>query len=180
MAQKTLLTAEQFYRDYSGREGRYELVRGEVVEMTPPGWEHGWIVSNIVRVLSTFVREHDLGRVVVESGYRLERRPDTVRGPDVSFVRKERLSKAGKGFFPGAPDLAVEVVSPSDTASMLAGKVRDYQRAGVEQTWLFYPEDRQVQVCPRGGAARWYGEDDTLEGGDLLPGFAMPVREFFK
>lgn len=179
--QRTLHTAEEFFRAYSSKEGDYELVRGEVIEMPPPGWIHGGVATNIAIALGTFARQHDLGRVVVESGFTLERDPDTVRGPDVAFVRKDRVPAGGPttAFFPGAPDLAVEVVSPDDTAAGLEAKVHEYLSSGTQQVWLAYPESRRVHVYHRDGTARWYTEEDTLESGDLLPGFSVPVRELF-
>ncbi|MBI2917691.1 MAG: Uma2 family endonuclease [Chloroflexi bacterium] len=179
--QRTLLTADQFFREYAGKEGRYELVRGEVVPMTPPGTVHGAVMMNIGAILRAHVKEHELGLVVGESGFLLEHAPDTVRGPDVSFVRKARIAAGGVpvAFYPEAPDLAVEVVSPSDTAAELEVKVREYLRNGTAQVWLAYPESRTVHVYNRDGTARWYGEDETLEGADVLPGFSVPVREFF-
>jgi Uma2 family endonuclease len=179
--QRTLLNADEFFRLYSGKEGDYELVRGELIEMPPPGGVHGGVAVNIASALHTHVRQHDLGRVVVESGFTLEREPDTVRGPDVAFIMKEHLSSEGlpRAFVERAPDLAVEVVSPSDTAAQLENKVHDYLRSGTQQVWLVYPDSRRVVVYGPEGVARWYGEGDTLQGRDLLPGFSMPLGEFF-
>ena len=93
--QRTLLTADDFFRQYSHGEGNCELVKGEVIQMPPPGGVHGGTAVNIAIALGAFVREHDLGRVLVETGFHLERQPDTVRGPDVSFVTKERMPSTG-------------------------------------------------------------------------------------
>ena len=116
--QRTIFTSEEFFREYAHQDGNFELVKGEVIEMSPPGVGHGYIALNVGSEMRTFVRAHDLGIVMVESGFRIERGPDTVRGPDVSFVVKERLAdrRIPAGYFDGAPDLAVEIVSPSDTA----------------------------------------------------------------
>ncbi len=178
---KTLMTADQFFREYGGKEGWYELVRGEVVQLTLPGAVHGAVVVNIAATLEAHVRAHDLGLVMVASGFVVEHSPDTVRGPDVSFVSRARIAAGGVpvAFFQKAPDLAVEVVSPSDTAAELEVKVRDYLRNGAMQVWLAYPESRTLHVYHRDGTARWYGENETLDGGDVLPGFSVPVREFF-
>lgn len=177
----TLLSAEDFFRLYSHKEGHYELVKGEVVEMPPPGIVHGGIAVNIASPLHTHVRRHNLGRVIVEGGFCLECWPDTVRGPDVAFIRRERIPSEGlpQAFFAGAPDLAVEVVSPSDTAAELEAKVHDYLRAGSQQVWVAYPHSHRVVVFRPDGSAHWYSEEDTLEGGDLLPGYSLPVREIF-
>lgn len=180
MAQKTLVTAEEFYRDYSGREGRHELVRGEVVTMTPPGIEHAGIALKAGSRLLDHATRRELGWVGVEGGFVLG--PSTVRGPDVAFIRRERLpaGSAPRGFFQGAPDLAVGVVSPSDTAADLDVRVHDYLAAGASQVWVVYPDTRRVAVHDPDGTARWYTEDDTLDGGDLLPGFSVKVSEFFE
>lgn len=180
--QHTLLTAEEFFRLYSDKEGHYELVKGEVIEMAPPGGVHGGVAVNIASALHVYVRQHDLGRVVVESGFRLESDPDTVRGPDVAFIRRERIPQGGlpRAFFTVAPDLAVEVVSPSDTAVELEAKVHDYLRAGAQRVWVFYPDSRRVAVYRPDGTTRWYGEDETLEDEELLPGFSLPLREVFE
>lgn len=179
--QETLLTTEQFIREYGRSPGRHELVQGEVLEMAPPGGRHGKVALNVGSILRTFVRERGLGEVVVESGFALRRGPDTVRGPDVAFVRQERLGPGGppRGFFEGAPDLAVEVVSPDDSAADMEVRVQDYLAAGAAQVWLIYPDSRTVHMYMHGGVSRWYGEGETLPGGDILPGFSAPVRELF-
>ena len=116
MRTTTLLTGDDLLR--MPEEGkRFELVRGEMVEMAPPGIEHGKRSGRIFRLLDEFVEEQDLGTVTVESGFYLERSPDTVRGPDVAFISKERLDPNAEvtGFGEIVPDLAVEVISPNDT-----------------------------------------------------------------
>ncbi len=178
--QRTLLTAEEFFRLYSHQEGDFELVKGEIVEMAPPGWDHGETAVNIASALGSFARRHNLGRVVVETGFRLESQPDTVRGPDIAFVRKERVPVGGlRGFFTGAPDLAVEVVSPSDTASEIEQKVQDYLRSGTQRVWVVYPDSRRVQVYSPDGTSRGYREDAAIEDQDLLPGFSLSLGEIF-
>jgi Uma2 family endonuclease len=179
--QRTLLTAEDFFHLYSHKDGHYELVRGEVIKMSPPGGVHGGIAANITMALGPFVRQHNLGRAVVETGFCLECRPDTVRGPDVAFIRRERIPEEGlpKAFFSGAPDLAVEVVSPSDTAAELTTKVQDYLRNGAQRVWVVYPDSQGVWVHRPDGTARWYSVDMTLEDEGLLPGFSLALREVF-
>jgi Uma2 family endonuclease len=112
--QRTLLTAEEFFWQYSSKEGRFSLVKGKVVEAPFLVWVQGATVANIAAELEAFVRQDHLGVVVIGAGFTLERHPDMVYGPNVSFVRKERTPKEGlpQGYFEGAPDLAVEVVSP--------------------------------------------------------------------
>ncbi len=179
--QRTLLTADEFFRLYSHRDGDYELVKGEVVKMAPPGGVHGGTAVNIAIALGTFVRQHDLGRVVVESGFRLESQPDTVRGPDEGFITNQRLPSDGlpRAVFIGAPDLAGEVVSPSDTASEMEQKVQDYLRNGASRVWVVYPDTRTVGVYRPDGTARLYSGDSVIEDEELLPGFALPLSEIF-
>jgi Uma2 family endonuclease len=179
--QRTLLTAGEFFQLYSHREGNYELVKGEVIEMPPPGGVHGVVAVNIATALHTFVRQHDLGRVVVESGFRLGSQPDTVRGPDVAFITRERIPAEGlpRAFFEGAPDLAVEIVSPTDNATELEIKVHDYLRNGAQRVWVVYPDSRRVAVHRPDGTARWYSEDAAIEDQEFLPGFSLPLREIF-
>ncbi len=179
--QRTLLTAEEFFWLYSHKEGDYELVRGEVIEMAPPGGIHGSTASNIVYFLQAYNRQHQIGRVVVETGFCLQCRPDTVRGPDVAFVRQERVPPEGmpRAYFQGPPDLAVEVVSPSDTAAELETKVYEYLNSGAQRVWVFYPDTRRVAVHRPDGTARWYTEEATLEDPELLPGFSLAIREVF-
>ncbi|MBI4339512.1 MAG: Uma2 family endonuclease [Chloroflexi bacterium] len=178
--QQTLLTVEDFYRLYSGKEGHYELVEGEVVKMAPPGFQHGEIALKIGSLLLAHAQQHRLGRVGVEAGFILG--PGTVRGPDVAFVRQERIPAGGgpQAFFNGPPDLAVEVVSPSDTAAQIEMKVHDYLRSGVAQVWVAYPEGKRVHVYTKDGKALRYESGDALPGGDLLPGFSVAVREIFE
>lgn len=176
---RTLMTADDSFCLYSHKDEHYELVKGKVVEMTPPGGVRGGIAVNIAIPLGTFVRSHDLGRVVVESGFHLERQPDTVRGPDVSFIRKERIPERGlpRAFFAGAPDLAVEIVSPSDSAAGLEAKVRDYLRAGSLRVWAVYPDSKGVAVHRPGGSVLWHGEGKTIEDEELFPGFSLGLDE---
>lgn len=179
--QHKLLTAEEFFQRYAHKDGRYELAKGKVIEMTPPGGIHGAVVVNITGALWYYLREHPLGRLFAESGFILERRPDTVRGPDVSFVTTEHLPATGvpKAFFEGTPDLAIEVVSPSNTPAQVNAKVREYLRNGAQQVWVAYPDERAVVVHHKDGSVRRYEEGDVLDGGTLLPGFALAVREVF-
>ena len=122
---------------------------------------------------------------MVETGYRLERDPDTLRGPDVSFISADRVSAEGLGsaYVQGPPDLAVEVVSPSDSAAEVEGKVHDYLSSGLSSgtrtVWMVYASTRKVLACSLDGSVRWYQEEDTLEDQELLPGFAVPVAEQF-
>jgi Uma2 family endonuclease len=177
-ATERLLTAEDLY-GLPDDDQDYELVEGRLVVSEPPGWTHGDIAASIAAALVPFVRAHGLGRVVVESGYVLARRPDTVRGPDVSFVRADRLPAADVAhrFYEGAPDLAIEIVSPDDRAAEVARTVQGYLRAGTRAVWVVYPDTRSIVVHGPDGLARLHGPDDAIDGGDVLPGFSAPVAE---
>lgn len=176
-----LVTAEEVFENPPS--GRYELVRGEVIEMSPTGFEHGEIVGNIVGLLYSFVRKQRIGVVAgAETGFILARNPDTVRGADVAFVTTERsaLQKNKEKFFDGPPDLAVEVVSPSDRAADVEEKILDYLRAGTRLVLVVYPRTKTIAVHRPKKDVKILTIEDTLEGYDVLPGFSIPVREIFE
>ncbi len=161
---------------------RRELVEGELREMTPAGFQHGRIAGNIAGELRNHVRAHDLGVIATaEAAYLLSVDPDTVRSPDVSFVRRERIEEVGDptGFWPGAPDLAVEVISPTDRYSQVLEKVGDYVDAGTPLVVVVDPPARSVTVYRSRTDLIVLTEDDVLEGGDVVPGWKLPVREIF-
>ena len=183
--QKTLLTADEFYHFCRKSEGRYELVGGEVIELAPVNEEHGNVAFNISGAFYVYSRRYGVGRGAVETGYRLRQNPDTVRGPDVSFnLGSQPLEAATRtGFVPGAPDIAVEVVSPSNTATEMQRRVSEYLEAGSQRVWLVYPatpeSPRRVLVHRSDGARETYGGDDTITDEELLPGFSLPLSEIF-
>jgi Uma2 family endonuclease len=173
-------TAQQLLA--AGDIGRCELVRGELILMSPAGSEHGWIVTNITAPLAIFVKQHSLGRVFgAETGFRIGHDPDTVRAPDVAFVTAERIgARLAAGFFPGAPDLSVEVLSPDDRAGEVLAKVQDWLDAGCRAVWVADPRTRTVTVYRSRSEIVVLGESETLSGGNLLPGFSLPVGELFQ
>jgi Uma2 family endonuclease len=180
MATAGLVTAGALER--MGTRARHlELVRGVLVPVNPPGYEHGRIAVLISAKLLAFAQRAALGTVQVESGFTLFRDPDTVRGPDVSFVRRERLAAAPRhGFFAGAPDVAVEVRAPEVSLKELFEKADDYVRAGAGLVWVVDAESETVYVCRAGRERSRLGKGDTLEGGEVLPGFALEIRELFE
>jgi Uma2 family endonuclease len=176
-----LLTAEDLLT-LPDDDKRYELVRGELVCMAATGGRHGIIASRLDYRLRAFVEAHDLGEVcAAETGFRLAQNPDTVRAPDVSFIARERLPAAGapEGYWPFAPDLAVEVVSPSDRSDDVLAKVQEYLRAGTRLVWVFHPRTRTVMVYRINGEVQLLRAQDELSGEDLLPGFHCQVDELF-
>ena len=154
----------------------------EVVREPPAGFGHGVHAARIGSVLQAWAERHEAGVVcAAETGFVLFRDPDTVRAPDAAFVSEERLAQVAdrEPFFEGAPDLAVEVVSPGDRAPEVAAKVRDYLGAGSRQVWIIRPRERTLTVHRPGAAPRHLGADTTLEGGDVLPGFSLRVARIF-
>ena len=181
-ASSMTMTVEEFLAS-SVPDGKAELVRGELRVTPPPGAPHGVAGSNLVYTLTTHVRSHGLGRVFGDSfGYELVRLPRTVRVPDASFVRAERLPPEGIG--PGllkfAPDLAIEVLSPSESASELEEKLDDYLFSGTQLVWVVDPVRRTVMIVPADAPVRWVREGNTLDGGTVIPGFTCPVSEIFE
>jgi Uma2 family endonuclease len=181
-AAQDCLTAEEFFALPEPADGsRQELVRGKVETVPNPGLEHGEVTGNAYIQLKTFASLHKLGRVFVESGTLVDRNPDTVRGPDVSFYSKERLPLDLRviAYHDQPPDLCVEVVTPSNTRRKLRDKVKEYFFAGVRAVWLIDPEDRSVTVFTEPLEGRVLSEGKILDGGDVLPGFACPVADLF-
>lgn len=180
MSRKTLVTADELEQMPDDDSVQIELDEGELITMPPAGEEHGNVEVEIVSRLRNFVREHKLGRVYAgDTGFRL--RDDTVRAPDVAFVRKSRVEAVrSKGFARGVPDLAVEIFSPSDNVRQLMRKVKQYLAAGCHTVWIIYPERKEAQVVDASGTDRLLTAGDTLDAPDLLPGFAVRVGELFE
>ncbi len=176
-----LMTAEELLRLPRGT-WRYELVNGKLRRMAPSGFTHGTVAAEIGARLTTFVREQGLGQVcAAETGFFLRRDPDTVRAPDAAFVSTatlERASPAG-GFFPGAPDLAIEVISPSDTHTNVEEKVAEWLAAGTKVVVVLDPRRKATRICRPGGEVLTLGPADTLSVADLLPGWLVPLSEIF-
>jgi Uma2 family endonuclease len=178
----TVVTVDEFLT-LDLPDGKAELVRGEVRVTPPPGAPHGVAAVNLLFALETHVRANGFGRVFGDSfGYELIRLPHTVRVPDVSFVGAGRLPKEGIG--PGllklAPDLAIEVLSPSESASALEEKLDDYAFAGTPLVWVVDPKRRTVMIVATNAPVRWLREGDMLDGGEVIPGFACAVAEIFE
>lgn len=179
MAIVAQITTAQQLLEMPGHE-HFELVEGELVPMSPPGFDHGCIVSDIAAILREFVRTGKLGLVAVEAGFWVSHDPDTVRSPDVAFVRAERIPPGGvRAFFDGAPDLAVEVISPSDRASDVLAKAQDWLQSGCTAVWVVDPETRTVTVYSRRPQTLFLSLNDTLACEELLPGFCLPVSQLF-
>jgi Uma2 family endonuclease len=174
-----LITAEEFAL-MPGSEHK-ELVRGEIIDTMPPSREHGRIALAIGALLRLWASQGSWGEVGVESGFILAHDPDIVRGPDVYYVRADRVLADDKpnAFWTIAPDLAIEVISPSETLEEVRAKIRDFLSAGTPLVWTIHPSSREVVVHTPDGLARTYGADDVIEYPDILPGFSCKVAELF-
>ena len=180
--ERKLMTAEELLR--LPDDGlRHELVRGELRTMAPTGFEHGGVTSKIDRSLGSHVEAHRLGWVGVgEVGFRLTDDPDTVRAPDVAFIRDERLREVGRptGYWPGAPDLAIEVISPNDLYTEVEEKVAEWIEHGTRLVIVVNPRRRTVAVHRPGQPVRILSESDVLDGEDVVPGWSLQVAELFR
>jgi len=149
--------------------------------MTPAGFRHGRIACAVAAVLRDFVQERGLGVVLsAEPGFVIARDPDTVRAPDVAYVAKERIPETEPvGFFRGAPDLAVEVLSPNDPAGDVLAKVQDWLDAGCRAVWVVDPKTRSVTVYHSRRQITVLSESEALDGGDVLPGLRISLADLF-
>lgn len=176
-----LMTAEDLER-LPANGMRHELVRGELRTMPPAGGEHGYFGVNLTLPMGNHAKANKLGIVLgAETGFKLATNPDTVRAPDVAFIRKARIPPTGipRGYWPGAPDVAVEVVSPSDTVDEVEEKVQEWLAAGTALVWIVYPRSRTVAVHRSPTDVTILSEKDELDGETVMPGFRFPVREVF-
>lgn len=176
-----LMTAEELLKLPRGRF-RYELIAGELRQMSPAGHKHGEIAARLSGILFQHVEAHDLGKIyAAETGFLITINPDTVRAPDVAFVRRERVDKADEttAYWPGAPDLAVEVNSPGDTVREVEEKVEEWLNAGTSLVWVVSPKLRTVTAYRSLTDIVMLTERDTLDGGDVIPGFQYPVAKLF-
>lgn len=164
-----------------GEGGSWELLAGELIEMTPPQWTHGVIALRFGYRLSLFLEKTPIGVASTDSGFVVSRNPDSLLAPDISFVRNDRapLLAAGNVFPELAPDLVVEVVSSGDRAPELHTKVDVYLRAGVRLVVVVWPKLAQVSLHRPDGTAATLKGDDRFDAGDVLPGFGFPISELF-
>jgi Uma2 family endonuclease len=177
-----LYTADELW-EISHRNGdkRYELVKGELIEMVPTGDMHGAVTMDFGADLVIYVRTHDLGLVVgTDTGFALFNDPDTVRAPDIAFIAKARLMPLTGKYFTIAPDLAVEVISPSESASEINDKILEYFEAGVKLVWIIYPKSRTIHVYTAADEVKILKANQLLDGRDVLPGFQITVNDVFK
>lgn len=184
MVTKGRVTAQELWRLGEG-DLRRELVNGEVVEMPPVGGVHGQVAGRLYRRLAEHVERHGGGEVVSgDVGFvlNLPADPERVRAPDVALIASQRLpeGRLPEGFLVGAPDLAVEVLSPTDNPLDVQQKIRDYLDAGARLVWVVAPRAKTVTVYRADGSARLLREHEAVDGEDVLPGLSIPLAEVFR
>ena len=157
----------------------YELIKGELLTMSPPGDEHGAVTVNLSALLHNYVKANNLGEVRVETGFKLESDPDTVLGPDISFISRDRVGARLAGFRIGPPNLAVEVISPGDTRREVDRKTALWLELGAKSVWNVNPKKRTVEVVRADGERKVFTEPDELLD-DIVPGFRVKVSEIFE
>ena len=179
MSPPALLTADELQHVYVP-DKRVELVRGLLVVRELPGMRHARVAMDLALALGAHVRAAALGRVYAEAGFKLASNPDTVRGPDVAFIRRDRIpDPEPTGFAHFAPDLVVEVISPGDRPGEVLAKVADWLSAGTRLVWVLDPARRVARVYRADGTEQILTADESLDGGDVVPGFSCPLREIF-
>ena len=172
-----LMTAEELM-NIDDDSHRHELIKGELLTMPPPKHPHGRICANLIIILGQYTKANQLGEICAESGYHIESDPDTVLGPEVSFVARDRTGEPEEGYYPGPPDLAVEVISPGDRRGQIERKLGLWLEAGTKSIWLVNPRKQTVEVISSSGERRLLNETDELVD-DTVPGFRTKVSEIF-
>ena len=179
IASERIWTDEEFMA--LPEDGRYELVNGELVNMGNSGMEHGEIGSFLGGSLSLYVRSNKLG-VVCDSSTAFAMKTGNKRSPDVSFIAKERLQgvkRLPRGYFQGSPDLAVEILSPSNTVEEIHDKIVEYFENGTRLLWVIHPDEKYVLVYHAPSPDVFLKVGDHLDGEEIVPGFSLPVAELF-
>lgn len=181
VAKSALVTAQELL-DMPDDDRRYELVRGELRKRLLAGAQHGKLAAKVAAALFNYVKANNLGKVYAAgTGFLIGADPDHVRAPDAAFVRRERVDAVGEvaGFWPGAPDLAVEVISPGDRYTEVEEKVDDWLAAGAAMVVLVNPRNRTATVRRPSQDPVILMENDTIDGGEVIPGWRMAVGELF-
>ena len=175
-----LITAEELF-NLPDDSLRHELIKGELLTMSPPGEEHGIVIMRLAAPLATYVDSQNLGVVYgADTGFKLEDNPDTVLAPDIAFIRSARMGEPVKAYRSGPPDLVVEVLSPRDTMSQAQKKAAQWLSFGALLVWLVNPRTRTIEVRRHGGQAIILSVQDELSGEDIIPGFVIPVARIFR
>ena len=183
MSTTSQVTAADLLALPTGMGQRYELVLGELRVMSPSGWRHGNVVSNLHVIVASYVQQKNLGKMFgAETGFRLARNPDTVRAPDCAFISKQNLPDAmpQEAFWPGAPDLAVEVLSPGDRTGEVGEKIEAWLEAGTKAVWIVDPKLQTVTIYEPSNRVSVKATGQTLDGGNVVPGFTCLVDDLFR
>ena len=158
----------------------FVLVKCELLTMSPSGAEHGAVTANLTLLLGSYLKARDLGTLyAAETGFRLETDPDTVLAPDIAFLGKGRVGSRSKGYLSTAPDLAVEVLSPSDRKSKIEQKTALWLLFGAKAVWIVDSERRTVEIQCRNGDTKFLTESEELFDDEVIPGFRALVSEIF-
>lgn len=179
---QTTMTADDLWRMPDDGQ-RHELIKGELAMKPPAGGGHGDVAMAIGALLATHVRSNRLGKVVAaETGFIITRNPDTVRAPDAAFITKTRIPAMGlpSGFIPFAPDIAIEVLSPSDSQLDVEEKIEQWLAAGTAMVWVANPRNKTIAVHRARRDPHVLREGDLLSGDDVCPGFSIRVAEIFQ
>jgi Uma2 family endonuclease len=176
VAPERTITVKQFWQEYAGKP--YELIDGQIVEVALSGGTKGIITTRIGNLISAFVFSYDLGEVFLKTGFQLGK---DLRGADAAFVTTERWQTVTEPekYVPFAPDLAVEVVSPNDSASDVNNKVDLYFVSGSQLVWVIYPKSRQIIAHYPDHTARIFNDTELIDGADVLPGLQIAVTKIF-
>lgn len=175
------MTVEEF-AEHAATHGRCELIKGEVIDLSPAGERHGKITNRLNFFISAWVYQQKLGEVyTAETGFRLDDDgAPTVRAPDIAFIAASRAAAAAnKSFCPIALDLVVETLSPDDRVGEISAKVQWWLSHGVRAVWVVNPEDQSIAIHTRGQQTRWFNATESLTGGDVIPGFTCEIADIF-
>ncbi len=174
-----ILTAEQLFE--SGIAGRTELIEGKLIRMAPTGYAHGIVEMKLSKKLGRFVEEHDLGQVMTgEVGIFIRRNPDTIRAADVIFISKKRFEQLKSvTYLDVAPEIVVEIISPTDLLQEVTGKIDDYFSIGIDRVWIVDPIHGHATVFRSPTKAIRFADDEELEDQSILPGFKLKLSELF-
>jgi Uma2 family endonuclease len=177
--QERLYTADDlFHMPTDGKH--YELIRGELIEMAPTNGSHGVLTFEFAALLRNHIRAHKQGQGFgAETGFKLSENPDTILAPDVAYISAEHAKPLTDKFVDGAPDLAIEVVSPGNSANEINEKTALYFHAGTRQVWIVYPNTRTIYVYTSATKVTILSGADILDGSDVLPGFRLPLTDLF-
>ena len=167
-----------------GNANHYELIEGDLFEMPPPGYEHGRLAVEISYYIWSFVKEHGLGTVTVETGYHPPEGRHTLLSPDVAFLSSAKMPRPlPEKYIPVMPDLAIEILSPTDTLRQARRKAALYLRHGTQLVWIVLPAEKGVDVCRSVDGPRlnieFIGQESRLSGEQVLPGFELKLERLF-